>query len=172
MSAAAAPLILTAQLPPALHRRFTELRRAYYPPERNVLEAHVTLFHALPPMVESELGELLGRIAAESAPARGRLEGVMRYDQGTAIALASPELLELRDTIADRFHGLLTAQDSHRPRLHVTVQNKVSPREAQRLQALLAGTIPAESFAFPGLALHRYRGGPWEFVRRWAFRGK
>lgn len=172
MSEAAAPLILTAELPPGLHRRFTGLRRAHYPPERNVLEAHVTLFHALPPMVESELAELLGRIAAESAPARGRVEGVMRYDQGTAIALTSPGLLELRDTIADSFHGLLTVQDSHRPRLHVTVQNKVSPREAKRLQAVLEGVIAAESFAFPGLALHRYRGGPWEFVRRWAFRGK
>ena len=44
----AAPLILTAELPPDLHRWATELRRAHFPPERNLLEAHVTLFHALP----------------------------------------------------------------------------------------------------------------------------
>ncbi len=168
----AAPLILTAELPGDLHRRFTELRRAHYPPERNHLEAHVTLFHALPPMIEVELAGLLGRLTAATAPIRGTVEGVMPFKQGTAIRLASPDLLDLRDEIAEHLYGLLGAQDSHRPRLHVTIQNKVAPREAKALQAELAATIQPQAFAFPGLALHRYCGGPWEFVRRWPLRGK
>lgn len=172
MSRAAAPLILTAELPPGLHRRFTELRRAHYPPERNFLEAHVTLFHALPPMCEAEATQLLARLAKEFAPPRGRIESVMPWDQGTALRLSSPAMLGLRQEIAEHFHGMLTGQDSHPPRLHVTIQNKVTPKEAKALQAALAGLIPPEEFAFPGLALHRYRGGPWEFVRRWPFRGK
>lgn len=172
MSAGAAPLILTAELPPELHRRFTELRRLHYPPERNRLEAHVTLFHALPPMCENELVRLLGRLTGECPPPQGMVDGVMQWDQGTAIRLSSPGLLEFREAIAEHFHGMLTAQDSSPPRLHLTVQNKVAPSEAKALQAALAGIVQPERFAFPALALHRYRGGPWEFIRRWPFRGK
>ena len=168
----AAPLILTAELPPDMHRWATGLRRAHYPPERNQLEAHVTLFHALPPHVEDELRDLLKRLCAELAPVPARLEGVMSLGRGTALKLSSPIMLELRAHVAEHFRGLLTAQDSHQPRLHVTVQNKVTLAEAMALQAELAGLVRPRDFAFPGLALFRYRGGPWEAVRRFAFRGR
>ena len=81
-------------------------------------------------------------------------------------------LCTLRARIADHFHGMLTNQDQHRPRLHVTIQNKVTSKEAKALQAQLDGVIQPRDFAFRGLALYAYRGGPWEFLRRFAFRGK
>lgn len=168
----AAPLILTAELPRELHRWATELRRAHYPPQHNRLEAHVTLFHALPHFVEDELVALLARLAGEHAPPTARLDGVMSLGRGTALRLSSAAMLMLRAMIADRFHGLLSAQDSHPPRLHVTIQNKVPPAEARALQAQLAPAIAPRDFAFPGLALFRYRGGPWEALRRFAFRGR
>ncbi len=34
---------------------FNALRREHYPPERNMLDAHLTLFHHLPPSVNDEL---------------------------------------------------------------------------------------------------------------------
>ena len=166
-----APLILTAELPPDLHRWATDLRRTHFPPERNFLDAHVTLFHALPAQVEGELRGLLRQLAGEFGPVPARLEGVMSLGRGTALRLASPPLLDLRTGIAEHFRGMLTAQDTHPPRLHATIQNKVSPAAARALQAELAGLIPARDFVFPGMALFRYRGGPWEAVRRFAFRG-
>ena len=172
MSGGDAPLILTAELPPDLHRRYTDLRTAHFPPERNYLEAHVTLFHALPAQCEDELRRYLARLTGEIAPVRGQVEGLMPLGGGTAIKLSSPAMLALRDEIAEHFRGMLTNQDQHRPRLHVTIQNKVTGKEAQALQAQLAGTIDPRPFTFPGLALHAYRGGPWEFIRRFAFRGK
>ncbi len=172
MSEGAAPLILTAKLPPDLHRRFTDLRTEHFPPERNYLEAHVTLFHAIPPQCEAEACGYLARLAGEVAPLPGSVEGIMSLGGGTAIKLQSVPLLDLRDEIADHFHGMLSAQDQHRPRLHVTIQNKVTSKEAKALQARLSGTILPQPFAFPGLALYRYRGGPWEYVRDFAFRGK
>jgi len=83
----------------------------------------------------------------------------------------SPALLDLRDDMADRFAGSLTAQDSHRPRLHITIQNKVSPAEARALYADLNGSIAPRSFTVSALEMHFYDGGPWEFAGRWAFRG-
>lgn len=168
-----APLILTAELPPNLHRRFTDLRTAHYPRERNYLEAHVTLFHALPAHCEEELRRFLARLAGEVAPVAGRVDGVMSLGGGgTAVRLASPGMLALRDGIADHFRGLLTLQDQHRPRLHVTIQNKVTAAEVRAVRGMLEVLVPAQDFAFPGLALHAYRGGPWEMRRRFAFRGK
>lgn len=167
-----APLVLTAELPPDLHRWATELRQRHYPVERNFLAAHVTLFHALPARIEDELRGLLARLAGEFAPPPARLDGVMNLGRGTALRIASPAMLDLRAHVAEHFRGLLTAQDGHPPRLHVTIQNKVSPSLATALQSELAGMVPARDFAFPGLALFRYRGGPWEAVRRFAFRGR
>ncbi len=166
-----APLIVTAQLPRELHARYTALRTAHFPPERNYLEAHVTLFHALPAVCEGEAITYFKRLAAEFAPVVAEVEGLMSLGRGTAIKLSSPDMLALRDMIADHFRGMLTQQDQHRPRLHVTVQNKVSGGEAKKLQAELAGTIEPRHFAFRGLELFRYRGGPWEPVREFAFRG-
>ena len=172
MSEADAPLILTAELPPELHHRYTALRTEHFPPERNYLEAHVTLFHAIPAQCADELRRYLARLVGEVAPVRGQVEGLMSLGGGTAIKLSSPDLLALRDEIAEHFRGMLTQQDQHRPRLHVTIQNKVTSKEAKALQARLSGTIETREIAFPGLALHAYRGGPWEFIRRFAFRGK
>ena len=168
----ASPLILTAELPPELHRWATDLRERHFPPERNYLEAHVTLFHALPATIQAELRDVLARVVAESAPIPARLEGLMNLGRGTALKLSSPALLDIRARIAEHFRGMLTAQDTHSPRLHVTVQNKVAAAEAKALQAELAGSIRPRDFAFPGMALFRYRGGPWESVRRFAFRGR
>ena len=180
-----APLIVTALFGAEDAAMLGGLRRAHFPPERNHLEAHVTLFHALPPAIEDELRALLARLAGDTAPLSARLDGVMNLGRGTALRVTSPAMLDLRARVADRFLGMLSAQDSHPPRLHITIQNKVAPAEARALQRSLAGARAeagpvtgqgaggwaGRNFAFPGLALFRYRGGPWEPVRRFPFRG-
>lgn len=149
----------------------TALRNEHFPPERNYLSAHVTLFHALPPSCEGEVKRALAAIAAENAPVSGFLEGVMPLGRGTALKLTSPDMIAIWHDLADRFHGLLTPQDQQKPRLHVTIQNKVSPADAKALQAALEPDIEPRPFSFRGLSLHIYRGGPWDFVRTYAFRG-
>ena len=52
----------------SLEEQADGLRRAHYPPERNRLRAHVTLFHALPPSAEDEIVRLLGELAAGPPP--------------------------------------------------------------------------------------------------------
>lgn len=167
-----APFIVTAELPHDLAAWATSLRTAHFPPERNYLKAHVTLFHALPHFCADEIRAALAQEAAKEAPVEGELVGLMSLGGGTALKLSSPAMLALRDRLADRLHGLLTLQDSHRPRLHVTIQNKVTSKEAKALQAELEPQILPRSFRFAGLGLHIYRGGPWEHVRNFPFRGK
>lgn len=166
-----APLIVTATLPSDLQAWANRLRQAHYPPERNHLAAHVTLFHALPWRLEDEARHLLASLAASTPPVNAILSGVMDLGTGTALRIDSPDLLELRAEIADHFHGMIGAQDSHEPRLHVTVQNKVQRKLAWALQDELGAHFSPRAFAFAGLALHRYLGGPWESLGRWAFRG-
>lgn len=171
MSGALAPLIVTAELPQDLYSWATQLRSDHFPPERNYLKAHVTLFHALPPSAEGEVRDALARMARTHAPVPARVEGVMKLGKGTALQLSSPAMIALWEDLADRFHGMLTPQDEHRPRLHITVQNKVTIEEAKALQADLAPRVVPRDFAFRGLELHAYKGGPWEFLHRWRFRG-
>lgn len=164
------PLIVTAELPAELQARANGLRRAHFPPERNYLDAHVTLFHAIPAHCEEELRQVLKTFAGEYAPVPAQLLGIMSLGGGTALKLQSPDMLALRARIAERFHGMLTGQDQHMPRLHVTVQNKVSSKEAKALQAVLEPQIMPQDFAFRGLSLFRYLGGPWEALGNWRFR--
>ncbi len=166
------PFILTASLPSDIQGWAEGLRRAHYPPARNHLHAHVTLFHAFAPSLLDELTTYLPRVAGEFAAPVGEITGLMDLGTGTAIALYSPQLLALRGIIADHFHGSLTSQDLHEPRPHITIQNKVTKREARALQSDLAPQIMPRRFAFPALELHLYKGGPWQLVKRSGFRGK
>lgn len=166
------PFIVTAELPAELFSWANALRQRHFPAERNHLAAHVTLFHALAPSLRDELPAVLARISAEYAPPQASLIGLMNLGKGTALALTSPMMLAIRAEIADLFHGMLTAQDQHKPRLHITIQNKVTPEAARALQAELAPTIVPGKFAFTGLGLHRYCNPHWEAVGVWPFRGK
>lgn len=166
------PFIVTAALPPDIFGWANDLRQKHFPPERNFLDAHVTLFHSFSPSLFEELKTVLPRFAAENAPPAARITGLMNMGRGTAIALRSEEMLSIREAIADHFHGSLTKQDQHKLRLHITLQNKVTAEAAKALQAELAGQVEERDFRFPALELHIYRGGPWEFVQRWPFRGQ
>jgi hypothetical protein len=169
-STARAPLLVTAELPRDVYGWAEGLRRKHFPPERNKVRAHATLFHALPPSLEPELKRMLAELSAEPPPA-ATITGLMPLGGGTAFAIASPELTAIHEEMVERLHGVLTAQDRQRRKLHVTVQNKVTGAEAKALQAELAAGFDPRDFAFAGLSLHRYLGGRWEDAGTWPFRG-
>jgi len=166
------PFIVTAELPPDVLAWADALRRTHFPPERNWLTAHVTLFHAFAPSLREELHGMLGRIAAETAPVDARIDGLMNLGGGTALAIHSPAMLIIRQRIAAHFQGALTAQDAHRPRLHITIQNKVTSQAAKALQVELEPSLALRSFRFKGLGLHRYCNPRWEAAGIWPFRGR
>ena len=167
----AAPIIVTALFGDGDNGWLQELRRAHFPPERNEVPAHLTLFHQLPATIEAELGRRLSAYAAGPAPG-ANITGIMNLGGGTALRVESAELEDIRYDLALAFQGMLTPQDSAPWRPHVTIQNKVDPREARRLQAQMRATFEPRPLAIRGLASWRYLGGPWEKVRSYTFRGQ
>jgi hypothetical protein len=163
-------LIVTAALGPEDFAWLDGQRRAYFPPERNQLSAHLTMFHALPPSAEPEAGRVLAREVAVVAP-KATVAGLMNLGRGVAYRIVSDELEAIRRSIADHFHGFLTAQDGQGWRPHVTIMNKAEPRAAKALLRELETSFSPRPLKVAGLELHRYLGGPWERLGRWSFRG-
>ncbi len=163
-------LIVTAELAPADFAWLDALRRRHYPPERNQVPAHLTLFHAVPPSAESEIRRELARHSA-SPPPRATIAGLLNLGGGVAFRIVSTDLDALRSELADRFHGLLGAQDASGWRPHVTIQNKVAPKIARALLTALEADFRPCPLGIWGLAVHRYLGGPWQTLTRTPFRG-
>ena len=166
----AGPLIVTAELGRSDFGWLNELRRRHYPSERNQLPAHLTMFHAIPPSAELELRRILAA-AAQLRPPSARIAGPMNLGGGVALRVASDELNAVRAEMAERLRGLLTAQDSAGWSAHVTVQNKVSPREARILLEAIGEQLKERPIRISGLGLHRYLGGPWRTLQTYSFRG-
>jgi hypothetical protein len=170
MSEIRAPILVTALFAPGDDGWLQELRRTHYPPERNRVPAHLTLLRQLPPSAEAELSRRLVRVAA-APPPPAALAGVIDLGEGTALRVDSEVLEDMRFELAEGLHGLLTPQDQARWWPHVTIQSKVDPREARRLQRDLCATFRPRPLAIRALATWRYLGGPWEAIRTFPFRG-
>jgi 2'-5' RNA ligase len=161
--------VVTLLLDDEAQKRFDRLRTRHFPPERNHLAAHVTLFHALP-------GERVDAVRADLAAASDRpafdvaVTGLRFLGAGVAYELDSPELTELRAELAAAWAPWLTRQDQQRHRPHVTVQNKVAPEVARALHDRLSEDFARESVRARGLGLWRYLGGPWAAVDEAPFR--
>lgn len=166
----AGALIVTAELGAADLAWLDGLRSRHYPPERNRLPAHLTMFHALPPSAEPELRDRLAGLAGMPPPT-ATLAGLVDLGGGVAFRVVSDGLDAIRADLAEGLHGLLSAQDVHGWRPHVTIQNKVPNREARALKALIERGFTPRPLAIAGLGLHRYLGGPWEKLGSWRFRG-
>ncbi|WP_267386196.1 2'-5' RNA ligase family protein [Sphingomonas sp. GC_Shp_3] len=164
-----APIIVTALFGKTDAAFFDGLRRQHFPPERNHLAAHLTMFHHLPPAIAAELKQ---RLSAETrgVPAPdARVGGLMSLGGGVAFRIESPALLAIRAGLADAFAALLMPQDKAGWRPHVTIQNKVPPAQAKALLHTLEAEFRPRTVAIAGLASWYYRGGPWEPLSRHMF---
>ncbi|HEX8447037.1 MAG TPA: 2'-5' RNA ligase family protein [Sphingomonas sp.] len=166
-----APLIVSALFGPEDFSYLDGLRRAHFPPERNQISAHLTMFHHLPPSVIDEVERRLADACAGPAPAATLVEPV-NLGRGVALKVQSEGLLAIRADLASAFDGMLIPQDCRGWRPHVTIQNKVQPHEARKLLTDMQATWQARPLHIVGLAGWWYRGGPWEPAFSRNFRGR
>lgn len=166
-----APIIVTALMGAADFGWADGLRRAHYPPERNHIPAHISLFHHLPPARLDELTRMMRDLATEPPP-QARLSHIMMLGRGVAFRVESPDLLAMREHIAEAFQYDLIPQDQATPRLHITVQNKVEPAVAKALHAMISADFRPRPLIIAGLAAWYYLGGAWQLATQVKFRGR
>lgn len=165
----AAPLILTLQLDERSFAFFDEQRRRSFPKERNFIPAHLTLFHALPGEQLAKIQQDIEACAANRKAFSLDVIGVRFLGRGVAYALASPDLAEIRRQLAQIWNEWLKPQDRQNHSPHVTVQNKVDPKQARVLLEELRESFQPFQAEAVALDLWWYRGGPWEAVRSFPF---
>lgn len=166
------PLILTAAMDAPTAARFEALRRRWFPPRRNLVPAHITLFHQLP---GSEFDGVVGRLrmlARTLPPPLVEVTGLRSLGGGVAYKLQSPELEALHAELVSGFGPLLTLQDRQGYRPHLTIQNKVTATVARATLADLEASFVPFAFRVTGVAVWRYLGGPWEALKTVTLRGK
>jgi 2'-5' RNA ligase len=161
------PLILTLGLAPDAQAFFAALRRLHFPAERNVVPAHLTLFHHLP--WNDTVLDTLREVATEQPGFQLEVTGPRSLGRGVCYGLSSATLVALRGRLSQAFAADLIPQDRQGFRPHIVIQNKVSAEEARTLLAQqLRSPAPSQVEAC-GLDLWQYLGGPWEHLQTFAF---
>lgn len=163
------PLIVTAKMDASSFEFFDELRRRHFPPERNFLSAHITLFHHLPGDQITVVQEDLRNAASIQTAIELKFSNARFLGRGTAIQIESAELNALRGKLANGWHNWLTVQDNQKFKPHITVQNKVVAEKAKILFKQLKSAWQVKKGKAVGMQLWHYRGGPWELAKEFTF---
>jgi hypothetical protein len=155
------PLILTLQLDSASQTLYDDLRRRYFPPDRNFVPAHLTLFHQLP---DEEDTEQIIRTAASTTSTFALSNPTPRsIGRGVAVFFEARDAEVLHAALLKAFDAHVIPQDRQRLRPHIVIQNKVDSETARQTLPLMGGISLMEPHAI-GFTLWRYLGGPWERV--------
>jgi hypothetical protein len=157
--------ILTAELDDESFAWLDGLRREHFPPERNLLRAHLTLFHRLSP---AQWGRL-GGFDIPSAPVAILVDSPALLGSSVAMRIRSTGLERLRAAARLEMGGQFSRQDNQPWRPHVTVQNKVSADAARRLHLVLTNDFVKRAGVATGLLVWEYLGGPWKLAERIGF---
>lgn len=166
-----APLILTLAFDQTSFAFFDAQRQRYFPPDRNFIPAHLTLFHHLPGAQAGAIAADLQAVTRERSSFALSVKGLRPLGRGVAYELESSELAALRRDLAQRWDAWLVDQDRQKHQPHVTVQNKVDPKEARQLLLDLQAGFTPFTVQAEGLNLWHYLGGPWELAGRFDFTG-
>jgi 2'-5' RNA ligase len=164
-----APLILTLTFDERSFAFFEAERRRSFPPERNLIPAHLTLFHKLPGEHLDAIKRDIDTLTSAQPPISLEVTGLRSLGRGVAYTLLSPELASLRQGLAQGWEAWLGPQDRQKHQPHVTVQNKAEPQEARALLSELTDAFQPFTATGVGLDLWWYRGGPWEKARGFPF---
>lgn len=162
------PLIVTLMLDEAAAHYFNTLRKKHFPPERNYLEAHLTLFHNLPAEgagIQKDVEAFCKRQKVMTLEAAG----IVSIGAGVAVKIHSLELEALHRKLQQQWAPWLIPQDRQKLWPHITVQNKVSADKAKALQSELAASFAPFSIQGLGLSIWHYMGGPWRAAGSFLF---
>ena len=143
------------------------MRQRYFPPERNLVPAHLTLFHVLP--TTEDICSTLAAIASSTKAFPLTVTGLRSLGRGVAYTLAGAEIDSLHRILSFSFAVYLSPQDQQKFKPHVVIQNKSTAEQAGALHALLQESFQSFTVEAYGLDLWHYQNGPWELARQFDF---
>ena len=158
-------MIVTAILDKNIQNELNYLRSKYFPTERNYLDAHITLFHACPDRFLRDIKEIYSVEKAFDF----RLINPFFLGFGFAVEVDSIELRDIYLNLRNKFYDSLTAQDQRDKKLHVTIQNKVSGRDAKADFSKFKSTWCEINGSILGLSFYEYLDGPWRKIEDFYF---
>lgn len=165
------PLILTAKMDETAQSFFNAKRQEHFPPERNYLDAHITLFHKLPPQKLPQINSDITTLTKNTKIMSANAASVMFMGFGSAYVIECPPLSDLRNKLAKLWQDELSPQDTQNFKSHVTFQNKVKADFAKEIFEKEKAQFESFDFNILGLTLWYYNGGPWEFITDFEFSG-
>ncbi len=161
-SNASMTLILTLKLNVSLQNFFTHERQCFYPSKRNIVPAHVMLFHQLPEDAFLSIQNTLNELTAQHTCQFVQVSGIQFLGCGNAYRLSFDQTVFLK--LRQRWFAQLIPQDKQRWQPHVTVQNKVSATKARLLNQTLNNRFSPLYGNIIGFELWRYMHGPWQWL--------
>jgi hypothetical protein len=105
------PLILTARIAERDLETFDRLRRAHFPPDRNFLRAHLTMFHRLPVGYSERIVAALERAAGGVDTMTAEISGLQHLGAGVAYSINCQPLQDIRTRLKAEFASWLGPQD-------------------------------------------------------------
>lgn len=171
VSPPARPLIVTLALPQKMASRLDALRRAWYPPARNQVPAHLTLFRHLPGPGMPDILQAVQSEAVRTPPFPVTILGAEVWQEAVVLPVHSPELEDLHARLKERWAPLLIPADRAPFRPHVTIASRLDRTGRAAALAALARDWPRPVMSEAlGLCLWRYDDGPWSLLVRIALR--
>ena len=153
------------------HQILTDMRKKYFPPRLNKLDAHLTLFHALPgSKLEDEILPFLEKLSGTTRQFPLQAASPFRLKHGIAIGVPKPRggdaARDVHSQLRRNWSDFLSDQDAGGFRAHYTIMNKMDDdkkveaayKEVEKEWKGCPGTVE-------GLTLWRYDRGHWEFYR-------
>lgn len=176
--------ILTLSTTPSLSDPLTKLRQKYFPPAINYLEAHLTLFHALPHEQIDIIITDISKLASETAPMRIATGEPKRLKRGVWISVAETQgandIRTLRDRLRESWHEFLSLQD-RQPGWHAgkpawtphwTVMNKMDDPAVKQAFKEITSNLQGAVGNGLGLTMWEYlENGRWDLKQKFPFMG-
>lgn len=157
------------------HDILTGMRKKYFPPKLNKLDAHLTLFHALPgSKLEDEILPVLQDVAGSTRQFQILAATPFRLRKGIAIGVPKSHGGEDARTVHSKlkcqWQSFLSDQDAGGFAAHYTIMNKVDDgKEVDKaFQDVEEQWKPCGGTAM-GLSLWRYERGYWKWQSNFDF---
>lgn len=166
--------ILTLLTDQHMHRSMTDLRKKYFPPKLNHLDAHITLFHALPESkLESDVMPAIKDLAHRTNKFELAATTPFKLKKGIAIGMPKDHggvgSRNVHTTLVRQWSDFLSQQDFGF-QAHFTIMNKVDDAKEidKAFKDLKDGWEPCFGKA-EGLSLYRYSPSGWHLMEHFTF---